>query len=534
MTNQHKHMDVARSTRRMLKAGAILTAAGAMVVLLSTGAAGGQTTMPTDQTSAPAPAPVATPLTSPAPTTQPSMIADGVGADNTLRLTPGKSSVINLKHMFSRVSIGTPDIADYNKISPSSLLITAKKAGSTAMVIFDDDNRSVVIDLVVDPDFGMLRRQLKETFPGIDIEVTPLNDTIALRGNVPNTKVAEQIVEMAATYAKVHNFLDIAGGQQVMLQVRFAEVSKTAMRSLGVTFGGTDGITSVSTNGLTNAANAFTGTSALGITPAAASTGVTLFGQGRFGVAAFDYFVSALRTNGLVRVLAEPNLMTSCGQTASFLAGGQIPIPVPQPGNGGTTITIEYHDYGVRLNFTPQMLGNGKIRLQVTPEVSDLDYSTAVSVGGTSVPGFTDRKVDTTVELGDGQSFALAGLLDNKTTATSSAIPVLGDIPVLGALFRSVNYQRSETELVILVTPRLVAPMNPEAVPSLPGERWRYPTQAQLYLREDLGGPLVEKHKRDADKPMAGPPPQFHGSYGFTAVGSGSVTSECPEVLPGH
>jgi pilus assembly protein CpaC len=517
MINKHNNKHVTTGLTRpgltqLIRAGAMLTATGVMVVLLSSGSAAGQ--------QAPADA---------GPTTRPSMVLDGVSSDGSLRLTSGKSTIVNFRRMYSTVSIGNTEVVDCNKVSPTSLLITARKPGSTALVVFDDDKRSVVIDVIIDPDLAMLQRQLKEAFPGLDVTVTPLNDTIAVRGKVPSMQVAEQIVEMAGTYGKVHNFLDISGGQQIMLQVRFAEVSKTALRNLGVSFGGTDGVSSISTNGLTNAALSFTGTSpGLGIATAGANNGITLFGQGRFGVVAFDYFVQALHSNGLVRVLAEPNLCCTSGQTANFLAGGQIPIPVPQPGSGGTTITIEYHDYGVNLNFTPQVLGDGKIRLKCAPEVSDLDYSTAVTVGGTSVPGFTDRKVDTTVELSDGQSFALAGLLNQKTSASNTAIPVLGDLPVLGALFRSVSYQRSETELVILVTPRLVSALNPDQITGLPGEKWRYPTEAQLYLNHDLGGPVVERPKNAADTKTDGPAPQFHGSYGFTAVGSGSAVEAAP------
>jgi pilus assembly protein CpaC len=510
MMNTRKNMDVNKGIHRLLRAAALLTATGAMVLMTTGTAAGQQATAPAE--------------TAPAPTTQPSMIESGVGSDGSIRLTAGKSTIINFRRMYKTISIGNTEVADVNHVSPTSLLVTAKKPGTTALVIFDDENRSVVIDVAVDPDLALLQRQMKLAFPNLDVTVTPLNDTLALHGTVPNVQTGEQIVEMAGTYGKVHNFMTITGGQQVMLQVRFAEVSKTAMRNLGVTFGGTDGVTTFSTNGLTNAASVFGGTSpALTLTPAQAQGGVTIFGQGRFGVAAFNYFISALKTDNLVRVLAEPNLTCTSGQTASFLAGGQIPIPVPQPGSGGNTVTIEYKDYGVNLAFTPQVLGDGKIRLKVAPEVSDLDYSTAVTIGGVSVPGLTDRKVDTSVELSDGQSFALAGLLQAKVSSSNTAIPVLGDLPVLGTLFRSVNFQRSETELVILVTPRLVSPLNPDQVPGLPGEKWRYPTLGQLYLRHDLGGPVVEDPKAMTDSKTAGPAPQFHGSYGFTAVGCGTV-----------
>jgi pilus assembly protein CpaC len=522
MTKNKNNMDVTKSTsRRLLRAGALFAAAGTMV-LLTTGTAAGQTA-DTGATTRPA---------TTQPTGQPpAMVSDGVSSEGGIHLTPGKSVIVNLRHSVKdpQFNIPNPEIADITPMSWTSFLVTGKKPGVMAIVVFDKETgRSQIVDLVVEPDLAMLAKQIKHAFPSVDITLTSMNDSIAVRGQVPSAMVAEQIVEMAGTFGKVHNFLDISGGQQVMLQVRYAEVSKSALRSLGVTFGGTDGISSVATNGLSNAALSFTGAQPnLGVSPAAAGSGVTIFGQGRFGVAAFDYFISALRTDGLVRTLAEPNVIAESGTTATMLAGGQVPIPVPQPGNGGSTITIEYHDYGVRLNFTPQILGNGKIKLKVSPEVSDLDYSVGVSVAGTTVPGFTDRKVDTTVELGDGQSFALAGLLDNKISASNTAIPLLGDIPILGALFTSTSYQRNETELVVLVTPRLVSAMNPDAVPALPGEKWRYPNQLQNYLFHDLGGPANAAKSR-ADIKTEGQPPQFHGSYGFTAVGTGSVIAVDP------
>jgi pilus assembly protein CpaC len=508
MMNQHKNMDVKNGYRRLLRAGAMLTATGAIIALLSGNPAYGQ--------QAPADA---------GPATRPSMVADGVAGDGSLRLTSGKSTIINLRRMYSRVSIGNSEIADFNKVSATSLLITAKKPGTTAMVIFDDENRSVVIDVIVDPDLAMLERQLKQAFPALDILVTPLNDTIAVRGKVPSTEVAEQIVEMASTYGKVHNFLDICGGQQINLQVRFAEVSKTAMRNLGVTFGGTDGISTFTTNGIGPGANIFTFPPAAGASPLSSLVSGNLYGSGQFAHVSFDYLITAMRTNNLLRTLAEPNLLTSSGAEASFLAGGQIPIPVPQPGNGGTTITIQYVNYGVQLKFTPNVLGNGKIRLRVAPEVSQLDYSHAVLLAGSTdpVPGFTDRKLETTVELGDGQSLALAGLLQNDVSSSVSRIPLLGDLPVLGALFRSTAYTRDETELVVIVTPRLQAPLNPDQVPLLPGEHWRYPTEIQQFFKADLGGPAVEPSKARADTKSVGAPPQFHGSFGFTAAGVGSV-----------
>jgi pilus assembly protein CpaC len=511
MINSTKHTDVTRSSRHLKRAGALLT--GAVVVLWAANSVLGD--------DAPA---------APEPTTKPSMVIDGLGADGSLRLTSGKSSIVNFKKRVRAISVGNPDVLDYNVLNPTSVLFTAKKPGTTAAVVFDEDNRSSVIDVTVDPDLALLLRQLKIAYPNLNINVTPLNDTISLRGVVPSMSVAEQVVEIASTYAKVHNFLEIGGGQQVMLQVRFAEVSKSALRNLGVTFGGTDGVSTFSTNALSGGVNTFTFPAPTGGSPLSyvTNSATSLFGTGRFKTTTFDYLISALRTNSLLRDLAEPNLIAYSGSEASFMAGGEVAVPVPQPGNGGSTITIEYHEFGVKLKFTPNVLGNGKIRLHCAPEVSEVDPSLGATVSGNVVPGFTKRTLETTAELSDGQSLALGGLLQDNTTSAVTKIPGLGDVPVLGVLFRSTSYQRNETELVVLVTPRLVAPMNPDEVPLLPGEHWRYPTELGQYIRADLGGPMVQPSKARADKKSIGMPPQFHGSYGFTAAGTGSVQATSP------
>ncbi len=208
--------------------------------------------------------------------------------------------------------------------------------------------------------------------------------------------------------------------------------------------------------------------------------------------------------------------MTTSGQKATFLAGGSFPYPVPQSGTGGgSTVTIQFQPYGVSLTFTPVVLGNGRIRLDVNPDVSELDFSHTVTLDGTTVPGLTDRNVHTTVELAEGQTYALAGLLQDNITASNSQFPILGDIPVLGALFRSVQYQKNQTELVVLVTPVLVHGINPADVTAVPGEKWRDPTPAQLYFLKDMGGEVTPP-------PPARPSlsdeqtPQFEGPAGFT------------------
>ena len=552
MTTQAiKHTDVSRNKKVHQRGGALMTAAGAAIALLllagtTAGAdsmAGDQpatqpamnttdmataTTAPTTAPSEPsmtempttAPAVTATATAGTAPngetaTTQPApLIASGLDKDGNVNLVAGRTVVITGVNALKRVSVSQPDVADVKPISPTTFLLTAKKAGNTELIVWDEAEHTQQINVSVEVDLAVVRQHLRALFPDQTVEVTAAGDALAVRGHVPTVQMAEQIMELISSYSKTaHNFLEVYGGQQVMLQVRFAEVSKGAIRNLGVNFGGTDGISSFSTTSFGGGTNTFNLAAAAGsplftYTPGNAA----IFGTGMFNTTPFDYFIAALRQNNLIKVLAEPNLLATSGQSATFLGGGEIPVPVPQPGNGGNTITIEYKQYGVQLQFVPLVLGNGKIRLKVAPEVSQLDFSNAVSIAGTTVPAFTDRKLDTTVELADGQSLALAGLLNNTLNSTVQQIPVLGQLPIIGALFRSVAYQRNETELVVVVTPRLVGALNPDQVPPLPGEHWRYPNDAEIYLNADMGGPVVSAHH---------PPAQYHGTYGFSAAGAG-------------
>jgi pilus assembly protein CpaC len=353
------------------------------------------------------------------------------------------------------------------------------------------------------------------------------NGQVVLRGQAPNLVAAEQAVQLAQPYAsKVLNFLEISGGQQVMLQVRFAEVSRSATNALGFNFGGTDGrsffgnnIGQVNPLGTKDSSTPGGGAVLSIISP---NPAVTMFGSGVVGDTAFAYYITALRQNNLLRVLAEPNLTAISGEEASFLAGGSFPVPVTQGGGtgaGGTAITVEYRAFGVKLKFTPVVLGDGKIRLKVAPEVSDLDFTTAVRFNGYVIPGLTERKLQTVIEMREGQTFALAGLLNNNVSATKDVTPVLGDLPVLGALFRSVRYQRKETELVVIVTPRLVEAVNPAQVPVLPGERWRHPTEGDLFWQRDIGGPAGNPKRAAVNSPaVAGEAPRFKGQFGYSTV----------------
>ena len=459
----------------------------------------------------------------PAPTTRPAAadtqpqntgsILRTAPKDGTLHLMANRSLVVKTRVPFKNVSISQPEVADVSLVGPNDILLTAKKPGNTQLIVWDDEDRSEVIEIQVESDLHDLQSQMSKIFPGSKIEVTGLNGTIALRGRVPSLQVAEQALEVAAPYGqKVLNFLEVSGGQQVMLQIRFAEVSRSASTNLGFNAFIDDNQSAFGWNN--GPGGGVPGNFANGLTPGSLGAGVSVFGAGTLSQTQFEYFISAMRRNNLLRVLAEPNLVVYSGARGSFLAGGEFPYPVPQTSSGdglSAAITVEFKKFGVQLDFTPVVLGDGRIRLKVTPEVSDLDYSRSITSAGIIIPSITKRTLTTEIELAEGQTFAVAGLLNNRVQANKDVTPLLGDIPVLGALFRSVRYERNETELVVLVTPRLVEPMNPDQVPALPGEKWRYPSEVELLLNGDLGSEKETKGAKGTTRPA-----RYRGDYGFT------------------
>ena len=446
------------------------------------------------------------------------LVTKGVGADGMIRLMVNKSTVLTTRVPYKRVSVAQPDVADVSLVGPSEVLLTAKKPGSTQLILWDDLDRSQVIDVVVGFDLRLLEAQVKSMFPKATVVLESANGSIVLRGRVADLNTAQQIAAVAAPYGtSVLNFLEVSGGQQIMLQVRFAEVDRSISQGFGFNAFATDGVFKAGINEGPGASpmGSLATTGAVSVDPT-----VPVFGAGKVGSSSFELFLTALRNNSLLRVLAEPNLTAISGQQASFLAGGEFPVPVPQPGGGGSAITIQYKQYGIQLNFTPTVLGDGRIRLQCAPQVSQLDYTNSVTLNGFVVPGLTTRNVNTTVELAEGQTFALAGLLNNTITANKNVTPLLGDLPILGALFRSVKYQHNDTELVVLVTPRLVEAMNPNQVPRLPGDPWRDPTELDLLMKADLGGPAVD-HRHAPGSRVS----RFYGPTGFRPAPAGTTPS---------
>ena len=359
-----------------------------------------------------------------------------------------------------------------------------------------------VIDVVVGPDVTSLKRQLADLMPGDRVGARISNDAIVLDGTVANAIAADRAVQIAETYApgKVVNMMSLGSAQQVMLEVRFSEIKRSALKQIGVgLFAGSDGagnLNGVSGGGASLTPDPETGAGVLGLGSIAESFGILTKRFGAFGLninAALD----ALERKGAVTTLAEPTLVALSGETASFLAGGEFPVPVLQGGGGGgggnnnTGLTVEFKPFGVSLAFTPTVLADGIIHMIVAPEVSSIDRSASIVINNLTIPGLSTRRAKTVVELRDGESFALAGLLRHDFQDTVRQFPGLGSIPIIGALFRSTSFQREETELVIIVTPRLVRPVRAGSL-KLPTDRVKAPDEAELLLlgRTDTGVPV--------------------------------------------
>lgn len=412
-----------------------------------------------------------------------------------IELITGKSKVLESPASIKRITLAQPEIADVQVLSPRQIYLIGKNPGTTNATVWGAGEKMIaILDIKVFPDTTSLKEKIYEMAPNEkDIKVTASHDSLIISGTVSNTANLSQVIALAKSYApkdkqekaNLINLLEVGGVHQVMLEVRVAEMSRTLLRRLGVNFSyipngsNTFGI-SLLKNLVTLPDKGWPGN------PLAVSNNVSAAFQFLTANATWTGFVDALKENGLTKVLAEPTLITTSGRPANFLAGGEFPIPVPQ-GGLSNTITIDYKTFGVGLAFTPTVLSNDKISLEVKPEVSELDFTTAVAISGYVVPGITTRRVSTVIELGDGQSFAIAGLLRDELRETISKYPVLGDIPVLGALFRSTSFQKSETELVIIVTPHLVKPVD-MAKQTLPTDQYIEPNDFEFYLLGSLEG----------------------------------------------
>ncbi len=398
------------------------------------------------------------------------------GADNeaqtTLHLLVGRSLVITSPARIKRVSVADPGIADAVVINPTQVLVNGKAPGGVSLVLWDERDQSQTFELIVDLDILGLSQKVKEVFPNEPVKVEASKDSIVLSGRVSSGPIADKILEVAKTASpKVVNLMQVPLGMtgEILLQVRFAEVDRTKVSALGANILGLPG-------------NKFVGASSTQQFGAPQLQGQGIGGTtGGYSLSdILNIFVFRPDINlaltikdwqqsNLLQILAEPNLLTVTGKEASFLAGGEFPYPVVQ-GTSGTapTVTIQFREYGVRLRFLPTLSPEGVIHLKVAPEVSSLDYSNSVTISGFVIPALSTRKVESEMDLKDGQSFAIAGLDDNRVIQTLEKIPGLGDIPLLGKLFQSRASTKSKSELLVVVTPRIVTPNEPGHEPTGP------------------------------------------------------------------
>ncbi len=468
-----------------------------------------------------------------------------------LRLQVGSSKVLKTPFPITRISVASPEIADIVVISDREIYINGMGPGTTNLTLWGR-SRFTSATVMVELNVSLLKEKLHKILPKEKIGVEAAGNSVVLSGEVSNAAVQQTALELASGFlrelgvetsevkkvegapptmppagaggsssargmtegkykeVKVINLMHVGGVQQVLVEVRVAEIQRDLGRRIGVSFFGADhqgNFVLSMLNNLTGLKSFSRGFDSISVDQTV-STAINAMAGFTTGSWVWTTFFNALKSQGLGRLLAEPNLVATSGQEASFLAGGEFPVPVPQPGAGGSVITIDWKKFGVALVFTPVVLDEGKIALKVAPEVSELDFSTApVIISGFQVPGLRVRRTATHVEVKDGQTFAIAGLLSDTHRNAISKFPVLGDIPILGTLFRSSNYQKNETELVILVTPRLVKPLTTTAA-KLPTDKYIEPDDFEAYLLGALEG-------RNKKKPSNPPPAPQNLPDGF-------------------
>jgi pilus assembly protein CpaC len=433
-------------------------------------------------------------------------------SETVLRVPMNRAVVVETASAFAELSIANPGIADISTLSDRSIYVLGKTPGRTTLTILGPDGSLFSnVEVQVTPDIAEFRERLKQVFPNEKIEVRTANDGLVLSGIVSTASRLDAAMELAQRYApdRVSNLMSVGGTQQVMLKVRFSEMQRGISKNLGVSIGIQSG------SGTPRAAFG-TGRFDNNPVPPAAPTSNDLLparASGNQGVLGFrvgggsitaQVLLEALESQGLARTLAEPNLTALSGQQASFLAGGEVPVPVA----GSEGVSIQYRPFGVELSFTPRVLDDNVINLTLDASVSSIDSDqTGGNVGGVPAVAFRRRATQTTVELRDGESFAIAGLLQDDFSSAKTAVPWLSDLPILGALFRSSDYQRRQTELVIVITAHLVTPTRGEAL-MLPTDRVRPPSERELFLQGKVassGGGAVGEVARQG----------FGGSFGY-------------------
>ncbi len=434
-------------------------------------------------------------------------------AASALKVAMNRAVVVEAESPFAEVSIANPEIADISTLSDRTLYVLGKAPGRTTLTLLAPDGTLITnVEVHVTPDIAEFKERLRQILPNERIEVRTANDGIVLSGTVSSAAKLDRALDLANRYApeRVSNLMTVGGTQQVMLKVRFAEMNRSVRKNLSTSL-------ALNTTNLVGGNGTFANgdnVSALFDGDPNTSPVSSIEAQGRYtlgftaGGLQLAIGLEALESKGLVRTLAEPNLTALSGQSADFLAGGEYPIPVVDKDGG---VFVSYKKFGVELKFTPRVVDGDVINLQLTAAVSGIDPTNTFQQNGFSINAFKRRETQTTVEMRDGESFVIAGLLQDDFRDLAGQVPWLGDIPVLGALFRSSEYKREQSELVIIVTPHLVTPTRGEVL-ALPTDRIRPPTEAELFLfgrtadrnRATKRGPASEVARQD-----------FSGSYGY-------------------
>ncbi|QDT68246.1 Type II secretion system protein D precursor [Planctomycetes bacterium MalM25] len=469
------------------------------------------------------------------------------GASDKLEITTNTSRILTLDKKIPKVQVNNPELLAVTPLSATEIQVSAKKAGVTQVNLWDEDGDIHTVDVFIYGDVRELENALATQFPNSSVRVYRYSQSLVLTGFIDRPDYVDPIRQLAEDYApKVINNIAVGGVQQVLLRVKIYEVSRTKLRKLGVDVAaiGEGGYFGTSVSGLIN--NIGTEGNPAGIVQRVGATklitdtaGQTVEFMVTDGADAFVGYLDALQQKNVAKILAEPNIVAVSGRPAQFNEGGEIPIIVPQSlGN----VSVEYKPFGTQVDFLPIVLGNGKIRLEVRPRVSDLDFGNAVTINNTQIPALTVRQVDTAVEMNAGQTFAIAGLIQQRTNTTNAGVPLLADIPILGVPFRRSQDESEEIELLILVTPEFVDAMDPHEVPPCgPGMGTVAPSDAELYCDgkvevPNVCGPCVNGGCGSCPQCVAGgfpgPPRHFVNGAGSGAYSGGGVPMPAPMPTP--
>ena len=389
-----------------------------------------------------------------------------------LHVLAHQSVLLDSPFDIKRVSIARPETADVMVVSPRQMMVIGKTFGTTTLVYWSQEEVANTVEVIVGINLDLVREDLRKIAPGETFEVTAAGDTLILTGTVGDNVVQTRIVEGGRAHVKnVVNLLRVQKLEQVLLQVRVSEIDRTLAKELGFNFLfiGNTLVGGISPPGNFNPLSGIIGGGGL-LNPSVGTGDQLNAFLTKPGGEDFAVFMHALHDKGGLKTLAEPNLVVANGSVGNFLVGGEFPVVISTSTGAGTAPTVVYKEYGIKLTFQPKISTNGEIFLNVSQEVSELDYTNGVVISGFRIPALKSRKAESGLQLADGQTFVLAGLLDNKVQKTVSKIPLLGDIPILGALFRSTRYINNETELMVMITPKIIRPLSKDEIPTLPSE----------------------------------------------------------------